>query len=268
MVAWKAVAVAALMIAFAGCAEVAEPIDETEPVLDDTPVADNATADPAVNATEALPAPEAIVSVWLDGNVTEADNGTYAVPADTNVTLDAAQSLGDNLTFAWTLGNDTFEGASVTIAFNAGEHTVHLTALQSDGQESSISMLFNATSAQLTLLETQTFAWSMSPVNNIIGCAAADHTVTFIGELTDRVKLDMDMTWAVLSLGINFHTYLFDADGNQIFKESRSGGNTNFVVEKTDLGLPAGDYTFRGEICGTFVPQGEYDMKGEADHYA
>lgn len=91
----------------------------------------------------------AVIVVSIDGNVTEAVNGTIEALQDQNVTFDGSQSEGDNLTFSWDFG-DNATGSNMTEihAFaGSGQFNVTLTVTAPDGTATTASVVLNVTSA-------------------------------------------------------------------------------------------------------------------------
>lgn len=254
----------------AGCAELDEPAMDDGAGDDDG--ATPADAAPGVNATTL----QAVVAVLVNGTALEPENGTFVVPAGINVTFDASASANATA-FQWTFtdANGTSheaQGSNVIVALAPGNHTVTLQASSGNltADRTVDVTAVGGEAGPLALVDSTSIAFSMDPATLANGdCASEDHALTFpAGTETRRVSMSMDPNWAGLAVGISFHVYLFDGDGDQIFKESRSGGNTVFTADVEGLTLPGGDYSARGEICGTFVPEGSFSVTGVADHYA
>jgi hypothetical protein len=131
--------VLATVLLFSGC------LGSGEPAADEGSTSGDSTADgpgPYGNGTagdsddEAAAPPELVVIVLLDGNATEPSNGSYAATVGANLTFDASASTGDNLTFAWNLGdgNISTEAAVNHHYAAAGNYTVNVTATDAAGQ--------------------------------------------------------------------------------------------------------------------------------------
>lgn len=91
----------------------------------------------------------AVIVVSIDGNVTEAVNGTIDALQGQNVTFDGSQSQGENISFAWDFGdNATGTNATEVHAFaSPAAFNVTLTVTAPDGTAATASVVLNITSA-------------------------------------------------------------------------------------------------------------------------
>ncbi len=259
------VAIMILATAFSGCAE--GPQFEPTDSVDETPVDDtNATVVENVTVEELVPA----FTVSIAGNLTEAVNGTFVVPADTNITFDAGNSTGNITSYTWTVGNATYDGAVVDILFPAGNHTLNLT-LAGANQTAAATIPVSAagTDAPLALAGSTEISFSRAAETWADGCKSAEQAYDFPeGTQTQYMHVELDPSWTGVALNIAYRIYVFDAEGTEVAKAARSGGSNNLVLDNAELDLPGGTYTVRGEICSTFSPQVSFTVKGTADHYA
>lgn len=131
-------------VALSGC------LDDTGTTqgADDTTSGDQGVGGNAT-ANETVPeAPSADVTVSGD-NVTE--NGTtFVAPVGANITFDASDSTGTNLTFSWDLGDgNASDGVNVTYAYTAaGNYTVNLTVTDEAGQMDAASVNLTIAAAE------------------------------------------------------------------------------------------------------------------------
>ncbi len=268
--AWKVTMMALMMVGLSGCADVGEPHDASESAdVHGAEVGDNNATNENVTLAEIMP----VVSIIVDGNVTELVNGTYALPADTNITFDATNSTGNITMFEWTIGNQTLNGTVIQFAFPAGNHTVDLTAIGAANQTAALSLAINATSmgpAAPELVGSSDISFSKAASTFVNGaCNTGTQELTFPdGTETQYLKMTLDPSWTGVALSINYKLMLRDADGNNVASASRAGGSDNFVLEASDLALPGGVYTAIGEVCATMGPQVSFTVVGQADHYA
>lgn len=280
--------VALLMIGLSGCADVGEQLGNDASFDDDdaqphgeAPTDGNGTIAANVTVADIV----AVVAITVDGNLTEAVNGTFHIPAGTNITFDANGTQAD--VFTWSAFNGTApdnttangtvmpsataEGMQAVFMFTPGNHTV---TLQLAGENATGYAEFMLTVADMiapepSLVSSTTIAFSRAAETWANGCKAADHAVSFPADtVTQTMHLELDPAWTGVALDIVYRLYVFDAEGAQVAKAARSGGSANLILDAADLSLPGGDYTVRGEICSTFSPQVSFTVKGTADHYA
>lgn len=256
-----------------GCADVG-----TEPTME-VDHSDHDHHNETLEGNLTVPSLTAMAFVLVDGNVTEMLNGTYTVPADSNVTFDATNSTGNITMFTWTVGNETVDGPTATFMFPAGNHSVLLTAFGHDNATANVTIPINATSmgpALPVFQEMTTFTMSQAATTVHISCVTKDGSWDFpadyngVASSTQRVKMTLDPSWTGVAINMRWHMHLIDADGNTIMQATKSSGSDNLVIENAELDLPGGTYTVRGQICAAngVVPQGSYVITAEADHYA
>jgi hypothetical protein len=256
----------------AGCANSEDTSKETSD--------DGSVVDPEGNSIDAGDATSTgaadvitlMVLVIALGNETMADNGTFAVPADTHITFDATNSTGNITTFSWTSGNMTADGAAVNMTFPAGNHTLVLTALGPNNVTANLTFELVATSmeaAEAILVGSTPIKFSHAAESKANGCLTTNHALFLpLGTETRQVMMTLDPTWTGVALDISYKLILFDSDNQEVAKSTRTGGSANLVLDAVGRALPGGDYSARGEVCGTVLPQVSFTVNGEAFHFA
>lgn len=256
---------ALLIIPLAGCLGA----EETDPEGTDAAPADSAspTSDSAAAGAEPnVTAAQAVIIVSVGGNVSVADNGSYAVPVGVNVTFDGSSSVGEDLAFAWDFGEgNTSDEAVATFAFPAGAFnvTLRVTGAANETDAETVAVVASLDGPVVLRSDKKTFTGEFVVGYQVAtACTAAEvedvDFATFTWTLVDK---EADGTLSVanhttLKLtatatdggqnGLDLDLFFLDSAGKTVAK---SDGAT--ATETIDLNrdLPAGTYTVRIEVC-------------------
>jgi hypothetical protein len=233
-------------------------------------------------STTAPAPPAASFSILVDGNSSEPENGTHVVPLGADVTFDASGSQGDDLSFAWDLGDgNTSSGAEALYAYSAtGNVTVTLTVTDSAGQTDEASADLRVESAgpapgtPLTPVVEEFSGTILVGTQGDSGCGitgtvdVASHTFTIpaADEATGAAilvsKFLIEMSLGATALDIDMA--LVGPDGSTL------GAGTDFnalsgptETIEVDGEFAPGDYTI--EVTGCTAVAGDYDITATAD---
>jgi hypothetical protein len=226
----------------------------------------NATS-PSGNATSSPTA--------SSGNGSKEGSAAVVVEPGVNVTFDASDSDGLNLTYAWTVGNDTFENATFDYAFNeTGTFTVTLTVTDDENatDEESVDVVVESASGgagsgpagdrQETFTGAPTGGYYIGAPNCVQGGAQAESSFTWTilgadenGSAVKAVKLVV--TAGHGSAGVAHRLTLEDPEGNEL------GQGTEISVEGE---FPAGDYTVIYRLCGPLSSAGASETVATASY--
>lgn len=129
-----------LIAALSGCVLKSGEESAATDTMSSSPAGGNQTTNATGNASSA--APTIMVSVLVNGTAANQTNGSYEVPAGENITFDASNSTGVNLTFAWDFGDGNTSADAVTnYSFAAaGNVTVNIT-ITDEGNETANASL-------------------------------------------------------------------------------------------------------------------------------
>lgn len=151
----------------------------------------------------------AVIAVFVDGNESQAVNGSIPALEGANLTFDGSRSTGTNLSFAWDFGDGTNgTHANETHAYAAAGLFNATLAVASGNETSTASVAINVSSAgpkpgDLVWADKKQFSGSL-PVGNPNTATAADvdyrdHVVEIVGAAPDgtpamakRVKIVLD----------------------------------------------------------------------------
>jgi hypothetical protein len=265
------VSVLVIASAFSGCMGDADA-KEHDHADHDHMESDAMDANAAANATELV----AAIAVTIDGNLSEAVNGSIPAAVGTNVTFDGSESVGDNLTFAWDFGdNETGENASETHAFaEPGVFNVTLT-VTSGNETDSAYVLVNVTSAApaagVIWMDTASFTGTLAVGNPNSAFQAntdyRDHTVTILGAdpngttvLAKRVRWTLDASGpAAVDLSLYWRK-----DGANLATVQTSNAADETLAFEGDM-VP-GEYVIR--VRFNAGANASYTVSGEIDYEA
>ena len=211
-----------------------------------------------------------------DGNGTS--NGTdsgVSIEPNVNVTFDASDSEGTNLTFSWAIGNFTSENETFDYVFNeTGTFNVTLTVtdlLNATDEETVTITVGNATGAgksgpagdrTQTFTPAPTGGYFIGAPNCLQGGSQAQATYTWTildvdenGSAVKAVKLAVTAEHG--SAGVAHRLTLNDPEGNKL------GEGTEVTVEGE---FPAGDYTIIYRLCGPLSSSGSSETFATASY--
>lgn len=228
------------------------------------------------NGTANATGPVAVITVSMDGNVTEAVNGSMPASTGTNVTFNGSASTGDNLTFAWDFGdNATGVNATETHSFaDPGLFNVTLT-VTSGNETGTASLLLNVTAAapagSVLWMDRQSFTGTLTVGNpnaaNLADTDHRDHTVTIVAaDANGTAVVAKRVRWVLSGSGATNvdMTLYWRKDGTNLATGGTSNTNDETILYEGDM-VP-GEYVIR--VRFNLGASASYTVDGEIDYEA